>query len=42
MKIVIALCSAVLLSLSPAASADPIIIKFSHVVAPDTPKGRAA
>jgi C4-dicarboxylate-binding protein DctP len=25
-----------------AASADPIVIKFSHVVAPDTPKGRAA
>jgi C4-dicarboxylate-binding protein DctP len=24
------------------AMADPIIIKFSHVVAPDTPKGRAA
>ncbi|HEY8888154.1 MAG TPA: TRAP transporter substrate-binding protein [Gallionella sp.] len=42
MKLVIALCSALLLSLSVAASADPIIIKFSHVVAPDTPKGRAA
>jgi len=25
-----------------AVSADPIVIKFSHVVAPDTPKGRAA
>jgi C4-dicarboxylate-binding protein DctP len=25
-----------------AASADPMIIKFSHVVAPNTPKGRAA
>jgi len=42
MKLVIALCSALLLSLSMAASADPIVIKFSHVVAPDTPKGRAA
>lgn len=37
-----ALLGALLLSLSLAASADPIIIKFSHVVAPDTPKGRAA
>ena len=27
---------------SPAAAADPIIIKFSHVVAPDTPKGKGA
>jgi C4-dicarboxylate-binding protein DctP len=42
MKLIIALCTALLLSLSAAASADPIIIKFSHVVAPDTPKGRAA
>ena len=42
MKLIIALCSALLLSLSMAASADPIVIKFSHVVAPDTPKGRAA
>lgn len=25
-----------------AAAADPIVIKFSHVVAPDTPKGKAA
>lgn len=42
MKSLSALCSVLLLSLSLAASADPIIIKFSHVVAPDTPKGRAA
>ncbi|OIR11161.1 C4-dicarboxylate-binding periplasmic protein precursor [mine drainage metagenome] len=42
MKSLSALCSALLLSMSLAASADPIIIKFSHVVAPDTPKGRAA
>jgi len=42
MKLVIALCSALLLSLSIAASADPIVIKYSHVVAVDTPKGQAA
>lgn len=42
MKLVIALCSALLLSLSAAASADPIIIKYSHVVAVNTPKGQAA
>jgi C4-dicarboxylate-binding protein DctP len=42
MKIISALFSALLLSLSLAASADSIIIKFSHVVAPDTPKGQAA
>jgi C4-dicarboxylate-binding protein DctP len=28
--------------LGAAAQAEPIVIKFSHVVAPDTPKGRAA
>ncbi len=39
-----ALFSALVLSITTFASqaADPIIIKFSHVVAPDTPKGRAA
>lgn len=42
MKIVSALCSILLLSLSLAASADPIIIKFSHVVANNTPKGKAS
>jgi len=42
MKLLIALCSALLLSLSMAASADPIVIKYSHVVAVDTPKGQAA
>jgi len=26
----------------PAAGAEPIVIKFSHIVPPDTPKGRAA
>ena len=30
------------LMVSPALAADPIVIKFSHVVAPDTPKGKAA
>ncbi len=41
---VVALFSALVLSIATFASqaADPIIIKFSHVVAPDTPKGRAA
>ena len=39
--------TAILLALSAAASADawaqaPIVIKFSHVVAPETPKGQAA
>jgi C4-dicarboxylate-binding protein DctP len=38
----IALCSAVLLSLSVSAYAEPIIIKYSHVVAENTPKGQAA
>jgi C4-dicarboxylate-binding protein DctP len=42
MKSIIALCSLLLLSLSLSVSADPIIIKFSHVVAVDTPKGQAA
>lgn len=42
MKHVIALFGVLLLSLSSTIYADPIIIKFSHVVAPDTPKGRAA
>lgn len=35
--VVIALCSTL-----PAVAQDPIIIKFSHVVAPDTPKGKGA
>lgn len=42
MKNVLALCSALLLSLSFAVSAEPISIKFSHVVANSTPKGKAA
>ncbi|MEO8331260.1 MAG: TRAP transporter substrate-binding protein [Gallionella sp.] len=42
MRIIAAMFGIICLSLSAAAYADPIIIKFSHVVAPDTPKGRAA
>ena len=33
---------AVLLVAGPAAAQQPIVIKFSHVAAPDTPKGQAA
>lgn len=40
-SIVLAL-AAVLMAVTPALAAKPIIIKFSHVVAPDTPKGKAA
>jgi C4-dicarboxylate-binding protein DctP len=36
------LCGALLLSLSLSVSAEPIVIKFSHVVANSTPKGKAA
>jgi C4-dicarboxylate-binding protein DctP len=42
MKTKSALCGALLLSLSFAVSADPIVIKFSHVVANSTPKGKAS
>ena len=42
MNKVSALCSALLLSLSLSVSAEPIVIKFSHVVANSTPKGKAA
>ena len=43
----VAILSAVIIgiaggSIPSAQAADPIVIKFSHVVAPDTPKGRAA
>ena len=42
-KIALAIASLATLALiGPAAAADPIIIKFSHVVAPNTPKGLAA
>src|SRR5512135_2729755 len=43
MRIIAAvLAGALALCLSIAAQAQPIIIKFSHVVAVDTPKGKAA
>ena len=35
-------CLACCLALAPARADEPIVIKFSHVVAPDTPKGKAA
>ncbi|MBO0612694.1 TRAP transporter substrate-binding protein [Thiothrix fructosivorans] len=43
-KTLLTLTTAVVLGLSSMYSyaADPIVIKFSHVVAPDTPKGKAA
>src|SRR5208282_5921794 len=37
-----ALAATFILALAGPALADPIIIKFSHVVSPDTPKGKAA
>ncbi len=40
--ILAAVSAAVLAIAGPAAAADPIVIKFSHVVAPNTPKGLAA
>src|SRR5512147_2486362 len=41
MKYINVLLGALLLSISAAVLADPVVIKFSHVVAPDTPKGKA-
>lgn len=35
-------CCVLTIASAPAFAADAIVIKFSHVVAPDTPKGRAA
>jgi C4-dicarboxylate-binding protein DctP len=42
MKYLFTLCLSFALLLSSAAHAEPILIKFSHVVAEDTPKGRGA
>lgn len=42
MKSVSALIGVLLMSLSAASYADPIVIKFSHVVAASTPKGKAS
>jgi C4-dicarboxylate-binding protein DctP len=43
MKIATTLCCILTcLFAAPALAADPVVIKFSHVVAPDTPKGKVA
>jgi len=43
MKLLLLLLAGVLACMPPGAhSEEPILIKFSHVVAPDTPKGKAA
>src|ERR1700682_523400 len=42
-KLILAAASAVVLALAgPASAQSPIVIKFSHVVASNTPKGAAA
>jgi C4-dicarboxylate-binding protein DctP len=42
-RIVIAFCAVLALALvGPASAQNPIVIKFSHVVAPDTPKGKGS
>ena len=42
-RITIALCAMLALALAgPATAQSPIVIKFSHVVAPDTPKGKGS
>jgi C4-dicarboxylate-binding protein DctP len=42
MKKIYLLLGILLLSISAVSMAAPVVIKFSHVVAPDTPKGKAA
>ncbi|HYD31520.1 MAG TPA: TRAP transporter substrate-binding protein [Azospirillaceae bacterium] len=42
MRVLFTACVLLGLASAPALAADPVIIKFSHVVAPDTPKGKAA
>lgn len=42
MKIIIMMLGILSLSFSTVVMAEPVVIKFSHVVAPDTPKGKAA
>lgn len=42
MKKINVLLGMLLLSISAMSQAEPVVIKFSHVVAPDTPKGKAA
>ncbi len=41
-KVLVGVISLFLAGYLPAQAAEPIIIKFSHVVAPDTPKGKGA
>jgi C4-dicarboxylate-binding protein DctP len=41
-KLILAASAAALAFIAPAAAQAPIVIKFSHVVAPNTPKGLAA
>ena len=41
-RLAIALAATVAVALAGPALADPIVIKFSHVVTPDAPKGKAA
>ena len=41
-KLILATSVAVLALIGPAAAQSPVVIKFSHVVAPDTPKGKGA
>ena len=42
MKIIIMMLGILSLTFSNVVLAEPVVIKFSHVVAPDTPKGKAA
>lgn len=41
-RVLLAACVLIVASSAPAWAKDPIVIKFSHVTAPDTPKGMAA
>jgi C4-dicarboxylate-binding protein DctP len=41
-KLLVAVAAVAFFAIPAAAMADPIIIKFSHVVSPDAPKGKAA
>jgi C4-dicarboxylate-binding protein DctP len=41
-RLCIAACAALLALAVPASAAEPVVIRFSHVVAPDAPKGKAA
>jgi C4-dicarboxylate-binding protein DctP len=42
LSLLAALAAGVLLASAPAGAQQPIVIKFSHVVTPDTPKGKGA